>query len=74
MPGGDGKGPMGQGPLTGRGLGICGGKSQSSPAAPSQESTAVQGTPFINRIARLWQGRRKGGGQGFGGGRGRNRG
>ena len=28
MPGGDRTGPMGQGPLSGRGLGSCGGKSR----------------------------------------------
>ncbi len=56
MPAGDGTGPMGMGPMTGRGAGYCGGFSM-----PGYVSSApVQGMGF-----------RRGWGQGGGRGRGR---
>jgi len=46
MPGGDGSGPRGEGPMTGRGLGYC----------------AVKlGSPIVSRIARRFVGAGRGG-------------
>ncbi len=59
MPGGDGTGPLGMGPMTGRAAGFCAG----------------DGTPgFANPIAGRGRGRSSGGGRGFGRGRGYGRG
>ena len=53
MPGGNGTGPNGQGPFTGRGLGNC----------------LSYGIPAIAGAAMAWGfGRRRGGGRGFAGG------
>lgn len=59
MPGGDRTGPSGQGPMTGRGLGLCGG----APAAGFM-------TPGWGAAGRGLAGRGRGGGRGQGGGRG----
>ena len=56
MPGGDGTGPRGQGPMTGRGMGYCAGYS-------------VPG--YMNSSPRLGLGRRFGSGRGMGRGFGR---
>jgi len=60
MPGFDRSGPLGQGPMTGRGLGLCGGAAQ-----------VPAGVGFARGVGR--GGRPWGGGRGFafGGGRGR---
>jgi len=55
MPGGDQTGPMGQGPMTGRGAGYCAGYNQPG---------------WMNRMLGRWLGRGPGGGRGWGGGRG----
>jgi hypothetical protein len=75
MPGFDGKGPQGEGPLTGRGEGYC---AVSQPRSDRPYGFAgLQGRPIGNFFGRLWgRGRRAGGrvgrgGRGRGGGRGR---
>jgi hypothetical protein len=61
MPGRNRMGPMGQGPLTGRGLGFCGGDANPSPSQPQQ------GPGFGRGRGRGWC-RGWGGGVGWGGG------
>ena len=61
MPGGDGTGPMGQGPMTGRGAGYCAGNNMPGFAAPGW------GRGF-------GRGRGRGYGRGFGRGYGFGRG
>ncbi len=59
MPGGDGRGPLGEGPMTGRGLGYCkGNKSTENPEFPY----------FPRRMGRRARNRafRCGGGFGYG--------
>jgi len=79
MPRGDGTGPQGQGPLTGRGMGSCGDGGQANgPVDPNQSF----GGRLLSGIGRMFgAGQRKGGGTGQGrrgggqrsGGQGRNR-
>lgn len=59
MPGGDRTGPVGQGPMTGSGMGVCGG----APAAGFM-------TPGFGAAGRGVAGRGRGGSRGQGGGRG----
>lgn len=59
MPGGNGTGPMGMGPMTGRGAGICAGNNVGG---------------YATAGASLGMGMRRGFGGGFGGGFGRGRG
>jgi len=76
MPRGDGTGPAGQGPLTGRGLGTCvsgirrlfGGRN-----AQAGDPRQVWGSP-LGRGSGQGQGFMRGGGQGAGRGAGRGRG
>jgi len=74
MPRGDGTGPQGQGPLTGRGMGSCGGGGQSNSPVDQNQSF---GGRLLSGIGRMFgNGQRKGGGAGQGrrgGGQGRNR-
>ena len=77
MPRGDGTGPQGQGPLTGRGMGRCGGEQANSPV----DSNRSFGGRLLSGLGRMFgNGQRKGGGAGQGkrggqrsGGQGRNR-
>ncbi|MGM0760198.1 MAG: DUF5320 domain-containing protein [Thermodesulfobacteriota bacterium] len=62
MPRGDGTGPTGQGPLTGRGLGPCGGQTPR---------TSRPGSGLMQRAGRMFRrnrglGRKGRGGQGSG--------
>ena len=41
MPGFDGKGPSGQGPMTGRGLGPCNQKKRGTPECESAEPSKI---------------------------------
>ena len=66
MPRGDGTGPSGQGPRTGRGLGKCGRKSGQN----QNQGTGQKVIP--NEQNPVGTGRGQGGGQGGGQGRGRN--
>ena len=66
MPRGDGTGPEGQGPLTGRGLGPCGSGSDAS----GQNQTL--GRRLFSGIGNVFNNFRQG--QGMGGGRGQGRG
>ncbi len=74
MPRGDGTGPQGQGPQTGRGLGPCG--DNNSPQANNNPNPNTGwGQRFINGLNNAF-GRRRGRGQGQdrrGGGRRGNR-
>ena len=88
MPGFDGTGPQGQGPMTGRGEGYCAVKIPESGQAPYGYA-GLQGTPVRSgapaarpvlgaRFARwrrpaMWLGRAFGRGRGRGAGRGRGR-
>jgi hypothetical protein len=88
MPGFDGTGPQGQGPMTGRGEGYCAVKIPESGQAPYGYA-GLQGTPVRSeapaarpalgaRFARwlrpaTWLGRAFGRGRGRGAGRGRGR-
>lgn len=66
MPAGDGTGPMGMGPWTGRGVGYCGGYDAPGWTSPGP------GRRFYGRGGRGFYGRGGyGGGQGFGRGGGR---
>lgn len=75
MPGMDGKGPTGSGPV-GRGMGRC--RANSMPNNPNQETEMDQaqqpvnagGNPGMGRGNRCGAGAGKGGGGGRGGGRG----
>lgn len=71
MPGEDRKGPMGDGPRTGRGLGRCQTDKPDTAAEDNREDVT-------GRIPGRGQGRGQGAGRGFGpgagGGRGRGRG
>lgn len=74
MPGMDGTGPAGQGPMTGRGLGPCGTSGLRTPQANYQQPTSwfgrlVQGVRGGFGIGTY--GGRRAGGRGMGGGRGR---
>ena len=75
MPRGDGTGPTGQGPLTGRGLGSCIGtgirRLFQRPAAGVTQPNAMSYGRIAGRGARSANGRRAGRGQGQGRGRGR---
>ena len=85
MPRGDGTGPQGQGPLTGRGMGSCGdvnNQSNQSPALGQGQTFGQRVRSGFSNVFGLGQsksgrgGRGQGGqgrGQGRGGGRGRNR-
>lgn len=67
MPGFDRTGPLGEGPRTGRGLGICG-KARATPSLGVLPGRAVRlGGPVAGR------GPGRGGGRGGRGGRGRGR-
>lgn len=72
MPGFDGTGPNGQGPMTGGGRGYCAQPLQSG--VPGQTGTLG----FFGRLRNLWPGVRpfggRGGGRGMGRGMGRGRG
>ena len=65
MPGGNGTGPMGKGPRTGRGLGLCNGNDM----AGFQYSPSGYGRRLGNNRGRGWG---RGFGFGFGHGRYRN--
>ncbi|HUV88549.1 MAG TPA: DUF5320 domain-containing protein [Anaerolineae bacterium] len=87
MPGFDGTGPQGQGPLTGRGEGYCAVRLPDEAGQPAYGYAGLQGTPvrigspaaqptFGARFARwlhpaTWPGRAFGRGRGAGRGRGR---
>jgi len=86
MPGFDGTGPQGQGPLTGRGEGYCAVRLPDGPEQPAYGYAGLQGTPvqmgtlarptFGARLARrlcptAWSRRAFGRGRGAGRGRGR---
>ncbi|MCK5149154.1 DUF5320 domain-containing protein [bacterium] len=73
MPGGDGKGPLSQGPLTGRGMGTCGSGGQSDTPDTQNENLGGRLLSGISRMLGRGQKKGRGTGQGFGGGRGRNR-
>ena len=64
MPGGDGTGPRGQGPMTGRGAGICSGSGV--PGFMNRCFGFARG--MARRMGRGWG---RGGGRGMGNGRGR---
>ena len=75
MPRGDGTGPLGQGPRTGRGLGPCANTNTQNPANVQDQTL---GQRIISGFSNVFgfgrgQGRGSGSGQGRGGGRGRNR-
>lgn len=87
MPGFNGTGPQGQGPLTGRGEGYCAVRLPDEPGQPAYGYAGLQGTPvqmgspaarptFGARLARwlrpMWPGRALG--RGHGAGRGHRRG
>ena len=71
MPGYDGRGPRGEGPLTGRGEGYC---AVTQPRTGRPYGFAgLQGRPIGNFVGRFFgRGRRMGGGRGRGIGRGRS--
>jgi len=87
MPGFDGTGPQGQGPLTGHGEGYCAVRLPDEAGQPAYGYAGLQGTPvrigspaaqptFGARFARwlhpaTWPGRAFGRGRGAGRGRGR---
>jgi hypothetical protein len=74
MPGFDGTGPQGRGPLTGRGRGYC--ILRQANDRPGQVSglAGIQGTPTRGFFrAGLFRVARRGFGHGFGRGRGRGR-
>ncbi len=71
MPRGDGTGPEGQGPMTGRGMGRCG--PGQNPQTPNASGQPDQATFLDNILARFGMGRRRGGGRGMGQGAGRGR-
>ncbi len=71
MPRGDGTGPQGQGPQTGRGLGPCGGNTTPD-RQNNQNANPGWGQRVINGINSVFGGRRGGGrGQGRKGSGGR---
>ena len=70
MPRGDGTGPYGQGPRTGKGLGKCGSKRNISPKTILED--IAQGTKKGNRQANNRTGRSQGLGQGSGRGNRQN--
>jgi hypothetical protein len=88
MPRGDGTGPAGQGPMTGRGAGFCagfnmpgyanravGGRAAAQPGAAYGPGPAgANRVPSGVRGAGMGRGPGRGIGRGFGGGRGRGRG
>jgi hypothetical protein len=86
MPGFDGTGPRGQGPLTGRGEGYCAVKLPDEAGQTADGYAGLRGTPvqigalavrptlrgrFACRLRSMWPGRALGRGRGAGGGRGR---
>lgn len=74
MPGEDRKGPMSQGPRTGRGLGRCNG-NETNPVAPNDQTPADRGLkPSKGRGRGLGAGQGRGLGRGPGRGRGGGRG
>jgi hypothetical protein len=88
MPGFDGTGPQGQGPMTGCGEGYCAVRLPDEPGQPAYGYAGLQGTPvqmdppaarpvFGARLARwlrpaAWSGRAFGRGRGAARGRGRH--
>lgn len=83
MPGGDGTGPMGMGPMTGRGAGYCAGNDVPGYAnpLPGRYARAIpaEDVYYGSRVPRTYQaygpvyGPRMGRGMGMGRGRGRGR-
>lgn len=76
MPRGDGTGPTGMGPLTGRGLGTCAGNTVPGSANPVRRQVPALGTLgrwMAGVFPRLGLGLRRGQHLGRGMGRGRNR-
>ena len=72
MPAGDGTGPMGMGPMTGRAAGICAGYTVPGYANPMSGRRVGYG--MVSRFGRLFgRGRGWGRGRGFGRGFGRAR-
>jgi hypothetical protein len=72
MPGFDGTGPEGRGPMTGGGRGLCNPSSAASPRAGTNPPAANR--TFFGRGRPRWGLRGLFGGRGFRGGRGRGRG
>jgi hypothetical protein len=74
MPGFDGTGPRGQGPMTGRGEGYCA-IELPAPGRVPRGYAGLQGTPVRPgyRFARLGGAFRRGRGRGAGRGKGRGR-
>jgi hypothetical protein len=66
MPFGDGTGPMGLGPMTGRGAGFCAGFVTPGFTSPARGQPYGYGCPGATRLAPRW-------GWGFGRGFGRGR-
>ena len=75
MPGGDGTGPQGRGPLTGRGLGPCGTANYQTPLNRQNLNWGQRLLSGITKPFRIGRGGGMGRGSGLGrqGGQGRNR-
>jgi len=75
MPRGDGTGPMGLGPRTGRGAGYCTGSATLGQAGGGRSGLGgaliAAGRWAVDNLPRLGLGRGAGAGRGIGGGRGR---
>jgi hypothetical protein len=72
MPRFDGTGPLGMGPMTGRGMGYCGGVNQMAANSASYPSMPYYWGRGLRRG--FGRGLGRGFGRGFGWGRGRGRG
>lgn len=73
MPRGDGTGPQGQGPLTGRGMGSCSDMKQSNSPVGQNQSFGGRLVSGIGRMFGYGQRKGQGAGQGRRGGQRRNR-
>jgi hypothetical protein len=54
MPGFDGTGPRGEGPMTGRGEGYCAAELPSPEGSAPRGYAGLQGTPVYARSSRVW--------------------
>ena len=68
MPGGDGTGPQGMGPMTGRAAGLCAGNPTPGYANPAPGMGLGRGRGGLGRGGGWGRGGMRGGGRGWGGG------